>query len=68
MSVAFDAFADVLQQTVQWESLADREKKWNAFFVDEEWVKARNESEKDGPINANVKNSFLTPTQFSALQ
>ena len=31
-------------------------------------MKVRAESEKDGPINANVKNSFLTPTAFSALQ
>lgn len=51
-----------------WESLADREKKWNAFFGDPEWTEARTNSEKDGAINAQVASSFLTPTKFSALQ
>ena len=49
-------------------SLLDREKKWNAFFSDEEWIKARADSEKDGAINARVASSFLTPTKFSAIQ
>ena len=53
---------------LQWESLAEREEKWAKFMADEEWVKARAESEKDGPINQNVYSSFLTPTGFSALK
>ena len=48
--------------------MADREQKWNAFFADPEWQKAKKESEADGAINAKVANSFLTPTKFSALQ
>jgi hypothetical protein len=51
-----------------WESLAEREQKWNAFFSDPEWIQARTESEKDGPINAKVASSFLVPTKFSAIQ
>ena len=31
-----------------WESLADREKKWNAFAADPEWHAKRAETEKDG--------------------
>ncbi|KAK3690655.1 hypothetical protein LTR37_016201 [Vermiconidia calcicola] len=57
-----------LTYMLAWESLADREKKWNAFFADPDWVNARAESEKDGPINAQVSSSFLTPTKFSAIQ
>ena len=57
-----------LTYMLAWESLADREKKWNAFFSDPEWIEARAESEKDGPINAQVASSFLTPTKFSAIQ
>jgi len=53
---------------LKWDSLADREKKWNAFFVDPEWTEARANSEKDGPINERVANMFLSPTKFSALQ
>jgi len=51
-----------------WESMADREQKWSAFFVDPDWQKARAESEADGPINAKVSNQFLAPTKFSAMQ
>lgn len=57
-----------LTYMLAWESLADREKKWNAFFYDPEWVQARADSEKDGPINAKVASSFLVPTKFSAIQ
>ncbi|KAK4556804.1 hypothetical protein LTR86_006375 [Recurvomyces mirabilis] len=60
--------ANELTYMLKWDSLADREKKWNAFFVDPEWVQARADSEKDGAINAKVSSSFLTPTKFSALQ
>ena len=60
--------ANDLTYMLVWESLADREKKWNAFFADPEWIEARANSEKDGAINAKVSSSFLTPTKFSALQ
>ena len=32
---------------VQWESLAEREKKWAAFLADPEWIAKRAETEKD---------------------
>ena len=51
-----------------WESLADREKKWNTFQADPAWPKARDESENDGPIIANIKSAFLRPTAFSAVK
>jgi hypothetical protein len=51
-----------------WDSMAEREVKWLAFQNDPEWLKARDDSERDGPINANVTNQFLTPTAFSALK
>lgn len=51
-----------------WESLADREKKWNAFQVDPEWIEKRAASEKDAPIVANVLSEILTPTAFSSVK
>lgn len=57
-----------LTYMLQWDSMAEREAKWNAFLADEEWVRARVDSEKDGPINQNVYSSFLAPTAFSALK
>src|SRR3954465_2846076 len=57
-----------LYYLLQWDSLADREKKWNAFAADPEWHAKRAETEKDGAIMANVSNQFLSPTAFSAVK
>ena len=51
-----------------WESLADREKKWNAFQADPEWHTKRAQTEANGPIVAKVVNSFLQPTSFSSVK
>jgi hypothetical protein len=57
-----------LHYLLAWESLAERERIWNVFQADPAWHKARDESEKDGPIIANIKSSFLRPTAFSAVK
>jgi len=57
-----------LTYLLAWESLAEREKKWNAFMGDQEWITARANSEKDGPILANASNQILQPTAFSAVK
>lgn len=57
-----------LTYMLQWDSLADREKRWSAFVGDPAWHKARDESERDGPIVAQISNQILTPTAFSALK
>ena len=56
-----------LYYMLQWESLADREKKWNAFQADPEWHAARAKTEEAGPIVANVKNFILGPTPYSSV-
>jgi hypothetical protein len=53
---------------LRWESLAEREKKWDAFVADTEWIETRAASERDGPIVASISNSFLKPTAFSAVK
>ncbi len=57
-----------LTYLVAWDSLADREQKWNTFQVDPEWLAKRAETEKNGPIIASVTNSFLQPTAFSSVK
>ena len=57
-----------LYYLLKWESMAEREQKWNAFQSDPEWIAKRAESEKDGAIVANIANSFLLPTSFSAVK
>lgn len=54
-----------LTYLLQWESLAERETKWAAFSSDPEWIAARTESEREGPIVANISNQMLAPTAFS---
>ena len=51
-----------------WDSLAEREKKWGAFMVDQEWLAVRAETEKDGQIVAKVVNQLLAPTAFSSVK
>lgn len=57
-----------LYYLLAWESLADREKKWNGFATDPEWLAKRAETEKDGPIVADIRNQFLSPTAFSSVK
>jgi NIPSNAP len=57
-----------LHYLLAWESLAEREKKWTAFMGDQAWITARADSEKDGPILANVASSILAPTAFSSVK
>ncbi|HEX7910579.1 MAG TPA: NIPSNAP family protein [Paraburkholderia sp.] len=51
-----------------WESLAEREVKWQAFLDDPEWHQVRIDTESNGPIIANITNELLVPTDFSALK
>jgi hypothetical protein len=57
-----------LYYLLQWESLAEREKKWGAFMTDPNWLSARAETEKNGPIVASVANTILQPTSFSSVK
>jgi len=57
-----------LTYLLKWESLAERERKWNAFQADPEWIAARAASEAEKIIVERVENQFLAPTAYSALK
>ena len=57
-----------LHYLLAWESLAERETKWNAFQAVPEWISKRAESDKDGSILANVSSAILQPTAFSSVK
>lgn len=59
---------NVLYYMLAWESMAHREKEWTAFQSDREWVKARNETERDGPLVARVTNILLRATSYSPMK
>jgi NIPSNAP len=43
-------------------------KSWDAFRADPEWIKVRDESQKDGPLATKVDFVFLNPTDYSPLK
>jgi NIPSNAP len=43
------------------------EKSWQAFREDPEWVQAKSESEKDGPLVEKIESVFLEATDYSPL-
>ena len=57
-----------LTYMLAWESLAEREQKWNAFMSDPEWIDKRAESERDGPIIQTIANQIFAPTAFSSVK
>jgi hypothetical protein len=57
-----------LTYILAWESLAARDKIWNAFATDPEWLAARAKTEEDGQIVGNIANQLLVPTAFSAMK
>jgi hypothetical protein len=43
-------------------------KAWAEFRTDPEWVKAKAESEKDGPLTTKVESVFVDPVDFSPIK
>lgn len=57
-----------LTYLLRWESLADRERKWNAFASDPDWLAQRAASEVEAIIVERIENTLLNPTSYSALR
>ncbi len=57
-----------LHYLLEWKDLAERERLWAAFQADPEWISARAETERDGPIVASIANTILAPTSYSPLK
>jgi len=57
-----------LTYLLKWESLAERERKWNAFQADPDWIAKRAASEAEKIIVERIENQFLAPTAYSALK
>ncbi|GAC1408660.1 MAG: NIPSNAP family protein [Burkholderiaceae bacterium] len=57
-----------LTYLLRWESLSDRERKWNAFASDPDWLAQRAASEAEAIIVERIENTLLNPTSYSALR
>ncbi len=59
---------NTLYYMLAFNDLAHREKAWNAFTSDPDWIKARQETEKEGPLVQRVVNMILRPTPYSPMK
>ncbi len=58
-----------LTYILAWDSMEERERLWNEFASDPEWVEARAAHQKEyGEVVAVISNSFLAPTSFSPMR
>ena len=44
------------------------ERSWKAFREDPDWVKAKDESEKDGKLVDKVESVYMSPTDYSPMK
>jgi hypothetical protein len=57
-----------LHYLLRYDDLAHRQRAWDAFQVDEGWLRDRAATEADGPIVARIRNQFWRPSSYSPLQ
>ena len=67
-TVAIGSSNQDLYYLLEWQFLAERERKWNAFAIDPEWLAVKAETEKNGAIVETLSNAILTPTAFSSVR
>lgn len=61
-----DAEGTELTYFLKWKDMEERERCWATFRADPDWVKAVDDSQKDGKIVREVVTKFLVPTSFSS--
>ncbi|MFO0904566.1 MAG: NIPSNAP family protein [Pirellulales bacterium] len=59
---------DTLIYVVSHDSPEAAKKSWDAFRNDPEWIKVRDESEKDGKIVAKVESVYMTLVDYSPVK
>lgn len=60
--------SDQLLYILAWQSLADREVKWNSFAADPDLQAKFAETERDGPLVQFLTAHILKPTPYSPMQ
>jgi NIPSNAP len=63
-----DKSEEVLVYMLAYPSKEAADKAWKAFREDPDWIKAKNDSEKDGGLVKKVESVFLTGTDYSKLK
>jgi len=60
--------ANTLTYLLAWDDLGARERIWNGFATDPDWLAVRAETEKDGALIERAENTILAPTAYSKLR
>ena len=60
--------SDTLVYLLSYPSREAADASWEAFRGDPDWVSAKAESEKDGPIVDKVESVFMEPTDYSPMK
>lgn len=59
---------NTLTYVIAHESREAAKKSWDAFRKDPDWIKARDESQKDGSLTEKVESVYLNPTDYSPVK
>ena len=65
---AHGGWSDRLVYMMAFDDMADRDRKWAAFGADPDWIKARDESQRDGTLTVRIRSDLLRPTDYSPAQ
>ena len=57
-----------LTYILAWQTMAEHETLWKKFAADAEWIAVAAESEREGPLVANIASQLLRPTAFSPMK
>jgi len=60
--------SNTLNYILAWESLKERQEKWDAFMSDPERLKVMEETHKNGPLVLKSTNTIMQPTSYSPMQ
>ncbi|MCC7105544.1 MAG: NIPSNAP family protein [Chloroflexi bacterium] len=64
---AYFGQSNILHYMLAFDDLATREEQWSAFVADPDWVKARAETEANGPLIDHIVVEIWKPTYFSPM-
>jgi NIPSNAP len=63
-----DKSEEMMVYILAYPNMEARNKAWKAFGADPDWIKAKADSEKDGPLVKKADSVFLTATDYSKIK
>ncbi len=54
-----------LHYILRYPDMGERDRRWNAFQSDPEWISAKQATEVDGPLSERIENRMMRLTDYS---